>query len=203
MLLALSSNAAMPTPRIWLEQVPIHNRAPAPNAPAPVLEIKLVIEAGSAPVEVHSVDPVMPRLRDASGREVGLSDWRTFAGMAPPQPPPSPQPPLAPGGRHVLCSYTVLKRVEGGYHLMAPNGGADLPAGTYVISAALNLLPTTREAWTAQYRVAGNLPMHRPRGSKTVNDPDREADKYAAHWATVDSFFKGRVETPDLTFTLR
>lgn len=201
-LLALCSNAATQPARIWLEQVPIQNKTATRDAPSPVLEIKLVLEAGSAPVEVHSVDPVMPRLRDAGGKEIGLGDWRNVAGLAPPQPPPLPQPPLAPGKRHVVCSYTVLRRPDGRYHLMAPFGGADMPAGTYAISAALDLMPITREAWTAQYRIAANLPMHRPSGSKTARNPEQEAEKYATHWATVASFFTGRVVTPDLTFTL-
>lgn len=200
-LLAMCSNGTTQPPRLWLEQVRIEEKAPS-AAPASVLEIKLLLEAGSAPVEVHTLDCVMPRLRDASGKDVAISDWRSFAGMAPPQLPPPPQPPLASGQRHVVCRYTVIRRAEGGYHLMAPNGGADFPAGTYVITAKLDLIPTTRELWTARFRAA-NRPTRQPNGRKVAADPEKEAQRYAAHWGTVDTFFKGPLETPELTFTLR
>lgn len=202
-VLALCSNAATQPPRLWLEQAHIQQGGRSSTDPAAVMEIKLVLEAGSAPVEVQTLDGVMPRLRDASGNVVGLSDWRAIAGMAPPQPPKPPQPPLAPGKRHVVCSYTVVRRPEGGYHLMAPYGGADVPRGTYVISAKLALTPTTREMWTAQLRAAGGQLARRGSGKKSPTNPEVEAEKYAAHWQTVDGFFKGLVETPELTFTLR
>lgn len=201
-LLALCSNAATQPPRLWLEPVPIKEKALAGATATPVMEIKLVLEAGSSPVEVHTLSEVMPRLRDSHGKEVGLMDWRSFAGFAPPQRPPAPLPPLAPGQRHVVCSYTVLRRTAGGYHLMAPNGGGDLPAGTYVITASLDLTPTTREMWIAQYRAGINRPARRPRGAKTTDDAEQAAQPYAAHFQTVDSFFKGRVEAPELSFTL-
>ena len=201
-LLALCSTAGTQPARVWLEPVPIQDKAPSGAAVARVMEIKLVLEAGSAPVEVHTLTGVMPRLRDAHGKEVVLGDWRAVAGFAPPQRPPPPQPPLAPGKRHVVCSYTVVRRAEGGYHLLAPYGGADVPAGSYVITAGLDLVPTTREAWTAQFRAGVRRPAQ-PGEPKTSDDPEREAQRYAAHFQTVDSFFKGRVETPELSFTLR
>lgn len=202
-VLALCSNAATQPPRLFLEQVHLQPGAHRNTEPAAVMEIKLVLQAGSAPVETHTLVGVMPRLRDTSGNVVGLSDWRAIAGMAPPQPPPIPQPPLAPGRRHVVCSYTVLRRPDGGYHLMAPYGGGDVPRGTYVISAKLALTPTTREMWIAQLRAAGGQLARRGSGKKSPSDPDAEAEKYAAHFQTVDGFFKGLVETPELTFTLR
>lgn len=165
------------------------------------MEIKLVLEAGSAPVEVQTVNGVMPRLRDAKGKEIVLGDWRAVAGFAPPLRPPPPEAPLAPGKRHVVCSYTVVRRAEGGYHLMAPYGGGDLPAGTYEITAGLDLTPTTREMWTAQYRTGVDRPTQRPQGRKT-DDAEQEAQRYAAHFQTVEGFFKGRVEAPALSFAL-
>ncbi len=206
-LLALCSNAATQPPRVWLEpvQIPVNakDKAPAGAAATRVMEIKLMLEAGSAPVEVHTLSGVMPRLRDAHGKDVVLGDWRAVAGFAPPQRPPPPQPPLAPGKRHVVCSYTVVRRADGGYHLLAPYGGADLPAGSYVITAGLDLTPTTRAMWTAQFRAGVDRPTRRPDGSKASDDPEQEAQRYAAHFGTVDGFFKGRVETPELSFTLR
>lgn len=198
-LLALCSSAATQPPRLWLEPVLIKDKVPTGAATSRVMEIRLVLEAGSAPVEVHTLSGVMPRLRDAQGKEVVLGDWRSVAGFAPPQRPPPPQPPLAPGKRHVVCSYTIVRRADGGYHLLAPYGGADVPAGTYVITAGLDLTPTTRELWTAQYRAGVDRPARR---AKTADDPDQEAQKYAAHWQTVDGFFKGRVEAPEISFTL-
>jgi len=201
-LLALCSNAATQPPRLWLEPVPMKEKAPAGATTTPVMEIKLVLEAGSSPVEVHTLSGVMPRLRDSQGKAVVLGDWRAMAGLAPPQRPALPLPPLAPGQRHVVCSYTVLRRAEGGYHLMVPYGGGDMPAGTYVISAGLDLLPTTREIWLAQYRAAVNRPARRSRAAHTEDDAEQAAQPYAAHFQTVDRFFKGRIETPELSFTL-
>jgi hypothetical protein len=201
-LLAVSSSGSARPPRLWLESKPVHDKA-AGGAATRVLEIKLVLEAGSAPVEVHTLSGVMPRLRDASGKDVVLGDWRAVAGMAPPQPPQPPQPPLSPGQRHVVCSYTVVRRAEGGYHLLAPYGGADVPAGTYAITARLDLTPTTREQWMAQYRAASFGPLQPPGGPKAKEGPEQAADKYAAHWPTVAGFFTGRLEAPEISFTLR
>lgn len=202
-LLAVCSNAATQPPRAWLEPTRVKDQAPPGATTSRVLEIRLMLEAGSAPVEVHTLSGVMPRLRDARGNEVVLGDWRAVAGFAPPQRPPAPQPPLSPGKRHVVCSYTVVRRADGAYHLMAPYGGADLPAGTYAITAGLDLTPTTREMWVAQFRAGVDRPTRRPDGSKSTDDPEQEAQRYAAHFQAVDGFFKGRVETPVLSFTLR
>ena len=193
MLLALCSSAAAQPPRVWFESVPIRQGSPAGGDATPVLEIKLMLEAGSAPVEVHTVAPVMPRLRDAQGKDVVLGDWRAVAGMAPPQPPPPPQPALASGQRHVVCSYTVLRRAAGGYHLMAPYGGADLPAGTYTITAALDLTPTTREMWIAQMRAGAGAQPRRGDRHGAGDTPEQAAGRYAAHWQAVPGFFQGHV----------
>lgn len=201
-LLAASSSASAQPPRLWLESKPVHDKA-AGGPATRVLEIRLVLEAGSAPVEVHTLSGVMPRLRDASGNEVVLGDWRAVAGMAPPQPPQPPQPPLSPGQRHVVCSYTIVRRAEGGYHLLAPYGGADVPAGTYAITARLDLAPTTREQWLAQYRAASGGPLRQPGGPKAKPSAEQAAEKYAAHWPTVAGYFAGRLEAPELSFTLR
>ena len=87
---------------------------------------------------------------------------------------------------------------------MAPNGGGDLPAGTYVITASLDLTPTTREMWIAQYRAGINRPARRPRGAKTNDDAEQTAQPYRRPLSDRGQFLpKGRVEAPGaFSFTL-
>lgn len=202
--LALAAGVTPEKPaQVFLEMERIQEKAAQGATTTRILEIRLVVQAGSAPVEVHTLEGVMPRVRGSDGKEVVLGDWRAVAGYAPPQIPPAPEAPLAPGKRHVVCRYTVVRRTDGGYNLLGPYGGADLAAGSYVMTAELDLTPTTREMWMAQFRAGLNSPTRQPGGPAPGADPEKEAQKHAAHWKAVPGFFKGHMQTPELSFTLR
>lgn len=88
----------------------------------------------------------MPRILDAAGKPVTMSDYRSIAGYALPELPEPPAAPVRRGERRQLDSYSLM-RTSNGYQFQGPYGVAVLSSGRYRIEVELDVAPTAREAW--------------------------------------------------------
>jgi len=159
----------------------------------------MLINDGTQPVEARSQSGIVPRIIDASGRPVTLTDWRSIAGYAPPRLPPPPEAPVRRGEQRLLESYSIARAPQG-YRFMGPYGDAELAPGRYRIEVALDLAPVTREAWVAAHAAAALRPGPRPKDPKA--EAERAANQFADHFRQVPSYFRGHLEAPPLELVL-
>ncbi len=194
LLLTALSAAGSPMPHLpRLDLAIISLPAPAwastPQAAGvavPTKELHLrLINDGDQPVEADAPVAAVPEVLDEHGKPVAFSDRRSAGGYAPPQPPKVPGPPVRTGEARLLATYTVTQ-TEQGVRLHGPYGDALLRPGRYQVRVALVLAPITRERWIASYRAA--LP-------RRATAAEHEAERHAAHWREVPTYWSGRLES--------
>ena len=199
LIAAVAMTMTPSAPRIELTRIEVPNQPASAATAQRIAEIRLtLINDGTQPVEARTHMGIVPRIIDADGKPVALSDWRNLAGYAPPAPPLPPEDPVRTGERRLLESYQVM-RTEKGYQFQGPYGAALLAAGHYRIEVALDLAPTTREIWVAAHAAA----VHPGRRAKDPQaEAQRAATQFAAHWREVSGFFRGHLAAPPFVLVL-
>lgn len=181
-------------PRLELARVDRPTSAAPGQSTQWLAEVRLtLINDGSQPVEAREHSNTVPRIFDATGKPVTMSDYRSIAGYAPPGLPEPPVAPVRRGERRQLDSYSLM-RTPDGYQFQGPYGAAVLSSGRYRIEVELDVGPTTREAWITAHAAAVLRPGPRPKDPRA--EAVRAAAKYEDHWREAPNFFQGHLKAP-------